>query len=203
MCCFHLQTWAFVLLAVVGGWVASVFTSFNTWVCLVRKRWSKFFSFRILEVRSATSISPRLLLGQESWMLIQVEQQDTMQWLHHAVCACHMLHTFRALLSRIIWLCSRSKGRGADNTIAAVHVQVCVISIITSIVLFAVPLGGRCKTCDTQDPEHCVKGERETPACILMCCSHRLPLCMLKRATAAASLHVTRQDAQLFPLHRS
>uniref|UniRef100_A0A383VTF4 Chloride channel protein n=1 Tax=Tetradesmus obliquus TaxID=3088 RepID=A0A383VTF4_TETOB len=78
------QTWAFVLLAVVGGWVASVFTSFNTWVCLVRKKWSKFFSFRILEV--------------------------------------------------------------------------CVISIITSIVLFAVPLGGRCKTCDTQDPEHCVKG---------------------------------------------
>jgi chloride channel 7 len=39
-----------VLLAVVGGWVASVFTSFNTWVCLVRKKWSKFFSFRILEV---------------------------------------------------------------------------------------------------------------------------------------------------------
>jgi hypothetical protein len=42
-----------VLLAVVGGWVASVFTAFNTWVCLVRKKWSKFFSFRILEVRGA------------------------------------------------------------------------------------------------------------------------------------------------------
>jgi chloride channel 7 len=48
--CLDLQTWAFVLLAVVGGWVASVFTSFNTWVCLVRKKWSKFFTFRILEV---------------------------------------------------------------------------------------------------------------------------------------------------------
>jgi chloride channel 7 len=54
-----LQTWAFVLLAVVGGWVASVFTAFNTWVCLVRKKWSKFFSFRILEVREAESIAAR------------------------------------------------------------------------------------------------------------------------------------------------
>lgn len=44
------QIWAFVLLAVVGGWVASVFTAFNTWLCLVRKKWSKWFSFRILEV---------------------------------------------------------------------------------------------------------------------------------------------------------
>jgi hypothetical protein len=56
--CF-LQTWAFVLLAVVGGWVASVFTAFNTWVCLVRKKWSKFFSFRILEVREAESQAAR------------------------------------------------------------------------------------------------------------------------------------------------
>lgn len=45
------QIWAFVLLAVVGGWVASVFTAFNTWLCLLRKKWSKWFSFRILEVR--------------------------------------------------------------------------------------------------------------------------------------------------------
>lgn len=45
-----LQTWAFVLLAVVGGYVASLFTAFNTWVCLLRKRWSKWFSFRIAEV---------------------------------------------------------------------------------------------------------------------------------------------------------
>lgn len=47
------QIWAFVLLAVVGGWVASVFTAFNTWLCLLRKKWSKWFSFRILEVSSA------------------------------------------------------------------------------------------------------------------------------------------------------
>jgi chloride channel 7 len=40
-----------VLLAVVGGWVASVFTAFNTWVCLVRKKWSKWLTFRILEAR--------------------------------------------------------------------------------------------------------------------------------------------------------
>jgi hypothetical protein len=47
----RLQIWAFVLLAVVGGWVASVFTAFNTWVCLVRKKWSKWLTFRILEAR--------------------------------------------------------------------------------------------------------------------------------------------------------
>lgn len=45
------QVWAFVLLAVVGGYVGALFTSFNTWVCLVRKRWSGWFSFRVLEVR--------------------------------------------------------------------------------------------------------------------------------------------------------
>jgi H+/Cl- antiporter ClcA len=44
------QIWAFILLAVVGGWVASVFTAFNTWLCLLRKKWSKFITFRILEV---------------------------------------------------------------------------------------------------------------------------------------------------------
>jgi chloride channel 7 len=42
--------WAFILLAVAGGWVASVFTAFNTWLCLLRKRWAKWFAFRILEV---------------------------------------------------------------------------------------------------------------------------------------------------------
>jgi len=50
------QIWAFVLLAVVGGWVASVFTAFNTWLCLVRKKWSKFFSFRILEVTLVSTL---------------------------------------------------------------------------------------------------------------------------------------------------
>eukprot|EP00878_Enallax_costatus_P010897 GHUV01011381.1.p1 GENE.GHUV01011381.1~~GHUV01011381.1.p1 ORF type:complete len:670 (+),score=126.18 GHUV01011381.1:946-2955(+) len=78
------QTWAFVLLAIVGGYIASLFTAFNTWVCLLRKRWSKWFSFRILEV--------------------------------------------------------------------------CVISVITSIVLFAMPLGGRCHKCDTDTLDHCVVG---------------------------------------------
>jgi hypothetical protein len=48
---------------------------------------------------------------------------------------------------------------GTNLATTAFHAQVCVISIITSIVLFAVPLGGRCKKCDTQDPSHCVKGE--------------------------------------------
>lgn len=37
-------------MSVVGGYIGSLFTSFNTWVCLVRKRWSGWFSFRVLEV---------------------------------------------------------------------------------------------------------------------------------------------------------
>lgn len=37
--------------------------------------------------------------------------------------------------------------------------QVCVLSIITSIVFFALPLAGRCHECDTEDPAHCVRGE--------------------------------------------
>lgn len=51
------QTWAFVLLAVLGGWLGSVFTSFNTWVCLVRRRWSRWFSFRILEVCALSALT--------------------------------------------------------------------------------------------------------------------------------------------------
>jgi hypothetical protein len=45
------QVWAFILMAVVGGYIGSVFTSFNTWICLIRKRWSGWISFRVLEVR--------------------------------------------------------------------------------------------------------------------------------------------------------
>jgi hypothetical protein len=47
----RLQVWAFILMAVVGGYIGSVFTSFNTWICLIRKRWSGWISFRVLEVR--------------------------------------------------------------------------------------------------------------------------------------------------------
>lgn len=86
------QIWAFILLAVAGGWVASVFTAFNTWVCLLRKKWSKFFSFRIAEV--------------------------------------------------------------------------CALSVLTSVILFALPLGGRCHACDTGQSDHCVKSGS---ACTCMC----------------------------------
>ena len=37
--------------------------------------------------------------------------------------------------------------------------QVCVLSVVTSVVLFALPLGGRCHACDTGDVNHCVKSE--------------------------------------------
>lgn len=44
------QMWAFVILAVIGGYIGSLFTAFNTWICILRKRWSGWFSFRVLEV---------------------------------------------------------------------------------------------------------------------------------------------------------
>ena len=97
------QVWAFVLLAVVGGYVGSLFTSFNTWVCLVRKRWSGWFSFRVLEV--------------------------------------------------------------------------CVLSVITSTVFFALPLAGHCHACDTQDPTHCVKGAFVCLYCVCVFCHLCVCLC--------------------------
>jgi hypothetical protein len=39
------------------------------------------------------------------------------------------------------------------------RLQVCVLSIITSILFFALPLAGRCHDCDTENPQHCVKGK--------------------------------------------
>jgi hypothetical protein len=40
-----------------------------------------------------------------------------------------------------------------------VLVQVCIISVITSVILFALPLAGRCHACDSANKEHCVKSE--------------------------------------------
>lgn len=48
----YLQVWAIVLLAIIGGYLGCLFTSFNTWVCLVRKKWAKHIHLRILEVRA-------------------------------------------------------------------------------------------------------------------------------------------------------
>jgi hypothetical protein len=36
--------------------------------------------------------------------------------------------------------------------------QVCLLSVLTSILFFALPLGGRCRACTSTDPEHCVSG---------------------------------------------
>jgi chloride channel 7 len=33
---------------------------------------------------------------------------------------------------------------------------VCVLSVITSVLFFALPLGGRCRACTNSDPEHCM-----------------------------------------------
>jgi hypothetical protein len=43
------------------------------------------------------------------------------------------------------------------------RMQVCVLSVITSTVLFVLPLGGRCHTCGTGDVDHCVKSEWGRP----------------------------------------
>lgn len=67
---------------------------------------------------------------------------------------------------------------GSHLPLSCDPVQVCLISVITSVVLFALPLGGRCHACDSGNTEHCVKSElqgrvqssslREDPA---TCCS--------------------------------
>jgi hypothetical protein len=44
------QVWAVGILAVIGGYVACLFTSFNTWICLVRKKWAKKMWARMTEV---------------------------------------------------------------------------------------------------------------------------------------------------------
>jgi hypothetical protein len=136
------QVWAFILMAVVGGYIGSLFTSFNTWVCLLRKKWSTWFSFRVLEVghlevpanHTCSHLSPPVqnaLTGQT---------RQVMPWAGvHA-----SLHG--------LTLCIPAAA------VAALPPQVCVLSIITSILFFALPLAGRCHKCDTQDPTHCVKG---------------------------------------------
>jgi hypothetical protein len=40
-----------VVLAVIGGYLGSLFTTFNTWVCIIRKRWGMRPWARVLEVR--------------------------------------------------------------------------------------------------------------------------------------------------------
>lgn len=46
------QVWAVCILAVLSGYLGSLFTSFNTWVCIVRKKWAKFMWAKIAEVGS-------------------------------------------------------------------------------------------------------------------------------------------------------
>jgi Zn-dependent alcohol dehydrogenase len=42
--------------------------------------------------------------------------------------------------------------------------QVCAISVATSIIFFLMPVAGHCKTCDNQDEEHCIQGGWVTAA---------------------------------------
>jgi hypothetical protein len=139
-----------MLLAVAGGWLASVFTAFNTWLCLLRKKWSKFFSFRILEVmgnhcrRSIIMVVLCCRTGAMTKLFAGcLFQQPTPSEVWVEVCA---------RLSCLMDLQDVS-------VLCCMHAQVCIISIITSIVLFALPLGGRCHSCDSGNPEHCVKSE--------------------------------------------
>ncbi|GIL88475.1 hypothetical protein Vretimale_15336 [Volvox reticuliferus] len=54
------QVWAIILLAVVGGYLGCLYISFNTWVCVVRKKWTKFMWARIAEV-CAISVATSIL----------------------------------------------------------------------------------------------------------------------------------------------
>jgi hypothetical protein len=56
--------------------------------------------------------------------------------------------------------CSSWLALSAQDTCCAMSTQVCVLSVITSIIRFALPLAGRCRPCDAQDPDHCVSGRR-------------------------------------------
>lgn len=60
------QIWAIILLAVVGGYLGCLFISFNTWVCVVRKRWTKFMWARIAEVRWRWCMQA-LQAGRQAW----------------------------------------------------------------------------------------------------------------------------------------
>ncbi len=46
----YYQVWAVVILAGITGYLGSLFTSFNTWVCIVRKKWAKSIWLKIAEV---------------------------------------------------------------------------------------------------------------------------------------------------------
>ena len=70
-----------------AAFLGCLFASFNTWVCLVRKKWAKKFWARILEV--------------------------------------------------------------------------CVISVLTSSILFILPIAGQCQPCTSSTPETCIAGASE------------------------------------------
>lgn len=42
----------------------------------------------------------------------------------------------------------------------------CVLSVLTSVTLFALPLGGRCHACDSGNTDHCVRSELITCPCV-------------------------------------
>jgi chloride channel 7 len=60
------QVWAVAILACITGALGSVFTEFNTWVCLVRKKWAKSIWLKIAEVREPGSEWQRLVWPQQS-----------------------------------------------------------------------------------------------------------------------------------------
>jgi hypothetical protein len=129
-----------VLLAVLGGYLGSLFTAFNTWVCVLRKRWSRWFSFRVLEVGAGGGGA-----GSGRW---QMGGWRTLQ--HQGGSGCPPPPPRLTALPRLPTLprCSAPAG----------PTQVCVLSVLTSALFFALPLAGRCRACTSPDAEHCVGG---------------------------------------------
>ncbi|GIL88500.1 hypothetical protein Vretifemale_16473 [Volvox reticuliferus] len=60
------QVWAIILLAVVGGYLGCLYISFNTWVCVVWKKWTKFMWARIAKAAAgAATAKPTTFACQE------------------------------------------------------------------------------------------------------------------------------------------
>ena len=111
------QVWAAAILAVIGGYVACLFTSFNTWVCIVRKKWSKIMWARMLEVRATEG-------GGEAAASWQPCNQDTHKCelfpppLNHGqVVIISIVTSFILFLLPTVGNCLPCNTIGADNCI--------------------------------------------------------------------------------------
>jgi H+/Cl- antiporter ClcA len=137
------QLWAVMLLALITGYLGSLFTSFNTWVCLVRKKWAKKMWARIAEVRRSLCVCVCVCV---------VGEGDVVRSTY--------LDTRQANAATGTFTCPVAVCQQLPYPPQLAHaMQVCAISVFTSLVFYALPLAGSCKACDLAgDPTHCIRG---------------------------------------------